>query len=294
MAYLKTKSELNFLPAKRLAAYLRNEFKINADWKEGKAVLFDRALHLHEVNNLPLSDEAPPRKRKAQPSAPIVAAQHQPAPQAPAPQPSGVEAAAGAFLDAVLRKAGEQTDDEQENEDELWPLEPNEKRAGQLRVTAIGNFPEAARYPALRTFTRERDRRDFMYFRSAPSEKYPAGRRLMLGVTCVVNTQVDQPPYVHVIVQGLAFTVQRGVRLGIPLPHFQQIQQARDVRPGYQETGKIGEPKKEFMVPTQTYSIQNLGECLCDPTNGEVVEVLTRFEMVEHSMEPVEIQRTLA
>lgn len=300
--YLKTITEARGLNPASLARYLRDRFDDkDAKAADGREALLARVVKQHEVARRRLADpEEPATVQSGTQTGPASAPDTTAAPAPPPGTPptnvlAGQTAAndianvAGAFSDAVLNRLGRETGPK---EDPLPPADACETYVGNTRITAQGDFPEAAQYPVLSSYVRERESNDLTYFRGAD------GRRLMLGKTVEIQAQEHYKGTVPLSVNGLTMFVPREKRVGIPIPHFEQLRQAvetfpitgpeHDMPTGRQEPPPPPPPPR--MGKRRTYNVDVFGDCLCDPKTMEVVRELTRIETSMRSMEVETLQ----
>lgn len=287
--YKKSLAELKVLNGKSIAAYIRDQFKVPADPKTPRDDLIDQVVRLHGMNNIPLQGvelsgrEDPPESPVDSPDEPI-------ADVAPA-APSSMDDLAKTFVGAIGKAVGGLND--ASVPDDPLVCAPFEKFEGKLRVTEVGKFPEALEHTVLEDYRRERGGDDHVYFRGPKTATYPNGRRLMLGMVVEIHPQKGEFSYVHVIVNGLAFSVNRDELVGLPMPHFQQIRDAHEASMDYREnTDRNASRLDEFIVPSRSYNMSVHGKCLCDPKNGEIVHRLTEVVQVEQSLPDIQIHHS--
>jgi len=281
--YFRTVQEVRNANPQTLAKYIRDRFGQEALAAEGREALLAKVEKLHEVARRPLSDEPPAPPAPTPPPEP-----QQPQAQS-APSSNSVSDVAGAFADGVMARLGVAA----RKPDPVPELAPCEQWEGNTRVTAAGDFPEAAQYPVLQRYRRERDSNDLVYFRRLSDQ-----RRLMLGKTVELFEQEHYQGTVPVGVNGLMIYVQRTKKVGVPEPHFQQLRASFEAYPVYgpEHDMPVGRqtvpppPPPPKLGKRQTYSMAVYGECLCDPVTLEVVVELTHVVSTMESIPAEEME----
>jgi hypothetical protein len=263
--YFRTLQEVHHANPQTLAKYIRERFSQEAVSAEGRESLRERVLKLHEVERRPQAGSIRPA------------------------QAGSIADVAGAFAAGVMEKLGVSA----RKPDPVPELDACERWEGTTRVTGEGDFPEAAQYPVLLHYRRERDSNDLVYFR-----RLSDSRRLMLGKTVELFEQEHYQGAVPAGVNGLMIYVPRAKRVGVPLPHFNNLRQSFEAYPIYgpEHDMPVGRqttpppPPPPRLGKRQTYAMAVYGDCLCDPVTLDVVVELTHVVSTMESIPPEKME----
>lgn len=283
--------ELYALNAKALANHIRNAFGEDASDKEGREALLGRVFTLYIDRQIPLAGLAAPG---ATPSdTPHTAPpEDEDAPIDPltAGHPMRRE------IEDLQKRGYRRVVDEDtglaymEGEKEVFV--DGKKRMVYDKVcipSEPGAFPEVEKYPVLAEFRKYQDRQEFIWFIGPKTERFPNGRRVMLGYEVMIHPQEGQLGYVDITVNDMWLVAYREEVIGLPEPHFRVLENSQ---PGSIEfiEEKQGQPYREIFKRYKGFNTTLFGRCLCDPKNGEVVHRLEEVVIQTRVAPPQELQ----